>query len=44
MEPYQSVKQFESKSGPTNVGPDQGPNCLQRLSVDLKFRCWQAKS
>ena len=22
------------------VGPDQGPNCLQRLSADDKSRCY----
>ena len=27
-----------------SVGPDLGPNCLQRLSVDDKSRCWQGKS
>ena len=26
------------------VGPDLGPNCLQRLSTDDKVRRWQAKS
>ena len=44
MEHYQSVKQFESRSGPTCVGPDLGPNCLLRLSADIKIRCRQAKS
>ena len=29
-----SFKQFGSRSGPTNVGPDLDPNCLQRLSAD----------
>ena len=29
------VQQFESRSGPTNAGPDLGPNCLQRLSAGL---------
>ena len=33
---YQSVKQFGSRSGPTFVRPDMGPNCLQRLSADNK--------
>ena len=28
---YQSVTQFDS-----DVGPDQGPSCLQRLSADEK--------
>ena len=27
-----------------NVGPDLGPNCLQRLSEVDKSRGWQAKS
>ena len=31
---YQSVKQFRSRSGETFVGPDLGPNYLQRLSAD----------
>ena len=26
------------------VGPDLGPNCLQRLSTDDKVRRWQARS
>ena len=26
------------------VGPDFGPNCLQRLSEDDKSRRWQGKS
>ena len=29
-------KQFGSRSGLTSDGPDQGPNCLQRLSADEK--------
>ena len=29
-EHYQNVKQFGSRSGPTSVGPDLDPNCLQR--------------
>ena len=33
----QSVKQFRSISGPTFVGPDLGPNCLQRLSAGKKL-------
>ena len=32
QEYHQSVKQFGSRSG--FVGPDLGPNCLQRLSAD----------
>ena len=31
---HYSVKQFGSRSGPTFVGPDNGPNSLQRLSAD----------
>ena len=34
QEYHQSVKPFGSRSGPTFVGPDLGPNCLQRLSAD----------
>ena len=34
QEYHQSVKQFGSRSGPTFVGPDLGPNCLQKLSAD----------
>ena len=30
---HQGVKRLESRSGPTIVGPDLGPNCLQRLSA-----------
>ena len=37
QEPYQIVKQFRSRSGPT-FRPDLGPNCLQRSSVDDKIR------
>ena len=33
------VKQFGSRSGPTLVGPDLGPNCLQRLSAN-KMSGW----
>ena len=29
-----SVKRFPSRSGPTFVGPDLDPNCLQSLSAD----------
>ena len=28
---YMSVKQLGLRSGPTVVGPDLGPNCLQML-------------
>ena len=31
---HQSVKQFGPRSGSHCVGPDLGPNCLQRLSAD----------
>ena len=31
----QSVKQCGSRSGPTFVGPDLGPNCFHRLSVEV---------
>ena len=34
LEYHPGVKQFGSRSGPTIVGPDLDPNCLQRLSVD----------
>ena len=27
-----------------SVGPDLGPNCLQRSAADDKIRGWQAKS
>ena len=27
-----------------SVGPDLGPNCLQRISADDKSRHWQGKS
>ena len=34
---YQSIKQLGSRSGPMfHVGPELGPNCLQRLSADNK--------
>ena len=33
---FQSVKQFGFRSGPTFVGPDLDPNCLQRLSANHK--------
>ena len=32
---HPSVKKFGSRSGPTFIGPDRGPNCLQRLSADI---------
>ena len=31
---HQSAKHFGSRSGPTFVGPDLGPNCFQKLSAD----------
>ena len=34
QEYHRSIKQFGSKSGRHFVGPDLGPNCLQRLSAD----------
>ena len=34
QEYHQSFKQFGSRSDMTFVGPDLGPNCLQRLSAD----------
>ena len=37
QELYESVKWFGSRSGPlVYVGPDLGPNCVQRLSTDDK--------
>ena len=36
QEYHQSAKQFGSGSGPTFVGPDMGPNFLQRISADDK--------
>ena len=36
QECYQTVKWFGFRSGQRSVGPDQGPNCLQRLSADDK--------
>ena len=37
QEHYQSIKQLRSRPGPMlHVGPDLGPNCLQRLSADDK--------
>ena len=34
QEYHQSVKQFGSRLGRHFVGPDLGPNCLQKLSAD----------
>ena len=34
QEHNQSIKRFGSRSGTHSVGPDLGPNCLQRLSAD----------
>ena len=34
QEYHQSVKQLRSGSARRFVGPDLGPNCLQRLSAD----------
>ena len=36
QEYHQSVKQFGSISAPTYVGPDLGPNCLQRYQQMTK--------
>ena len=39
QEHYQSVKCFlNSDQDQHSVGPDMGPNCLQRLSTDIKSR------
>ena len=35
---YQSVKQLESRSGPTFCRPGLGPNYLQRLSKDDTYK------
>ena len=35
MKHYQSVKPFPDRDR-RSVGPDLGPNCLQRLSADDK--------
>ena len=40
----QCVKQLGSRSGRHFVGPDLGPNCLQRLSADNKSCPQRAKS
>ena len=34
QEHYQGIKQFGSRSRPTEVSPDLDPNCLQGLSAD----------
>ena len=44
QEHYQSVKLFDSGQIQPFVGPDLGPNCLQRLSADGKNRHLQGKS
>ena len=31
---YPSIKRFGSRSGPTDVTPDLGQNCLQRISAE----------
>ena len=36
QEHYQSVKQLDPDQDRHFVGPDLGPNCLQRLSADGK--------
>ena len=37
QEHYSSIKQLGSRSGPMfHVGPDLGPNCLQRISAEDK--------
>ena len=38
QEHYQSVKMLDPDQDQLNVGPDLGPNCLQRLSADDKSR------
>ena len=37
------VKRFGSRSGRHFVGPDLGPNCLQRLSADKKKSALKGK-
>ena len=37
QERNQSVKQFGSRSGRHNVGPDLGPNCLQVYQQTTKI-------
>ena len=43
----QIIKQFESRSGPINIGPDLDGNCLQWLSADdkryHKYKCIYVK-
>ena len=34
QEKHQFVKQFGTRSGPTFIGPDLVPTCLQKLSAD----------
>ena len=41
---YQSVKRLNPDQDRHSVGPDVGPNCLQRLSADDKCPCQQEKS
>ena len=38
QENFENVKVLGSRSG-LSVGPDLGPNCLQRLSADNKNCC-----
>ena len=38
QEHYQGVKRFGSRSGQMSVGPDLGPNCLQRLSDSADYK------
>ena len=33
---YQSVKRLDPDQDQQNVGPDLGPNCLEKLSADIK--------
>ena len=40
----QSVKSMEPDQARHFVGPDLGPNCLQKLSADNCYRHWQTKS
>ena len=35
---------YSLRSGPTFLGPDLGPNCLQSLSADNKSRRKQARN
>ena len=34
---------FDPDQAQLSVGPDLGPDCLQRLSADDKIRCWQTE-